>query len=77
MLGSKDSKVNTLMQIIDQEISGAIDNINEGNMSDAKAKLEYVKKIAGRLSNLNNLVKKSVGRELKDFDEHIQKVSAS
>ena len=46
-------------------------------MNDAKAKLEYVKKITVRLSNLNERVKKSVNRELKDFDEHIQKVSAS
>jgi hypothetical protein len=77
MLGSKNSKVNTLVQIIDQEISGAIDNINEGNMDDAKAKLEYVKKITIRLSGLNERVKKSVNRELKEFDDHIQKFSAS
>lgn len=77
MLGSKDSKISTLVQIIDQEISGAISNINEGRADDARAKLEYVRKITGKLSFLNSSVKKSVDRELKEFDEHIKKFSAS
>jgi hypothetical protein len=77
MIGSKNSKINTLVQIINQEISGAIDNINEGNTDDAKAKLEYAKSITGKISNVNSVVKKSVGKELKEFDEHIKKFSAS
>ncbi len=77
MLGSKNSKINALMQIIDQEVSGAISNIDEGRMDDAKAKLEYVKRITGKLSNLDTVLKKSVSKELKEFDEHIKKFSAS
>ncbi len=77
MLGTKDSKVNTLVQIIDQEVSGAIQNINEGRMEDAKAKLEYVKRITGKLNSLNFALIKSVNRELKEFEEHIKKVTAS
>ena len=77
MLGSKDSKINNLVQIIDQEISGALDNINEGRMDDAKAKLEYAKTITGKISNLNFIVKKTMDKHLKDFEEHMQKVAAS
>lgn len=77
MLGTKDSKINTLVQIIDQEISGAISNINEGRTDDARAKLEYARKITGKLTFLNSAVKKSVEKELKEFDEHIKKFSAS
>lgn len=77
MLGSKDSKVTSLVQIINQEISGAIDNINEGNTDDAKAKLEYAKSITGKLAGLNSVLKKSLNKELKEFDEHVKKFSAS
>lgn len=77
MIGSKDSKVSALVHILDQEISGAISNIDEGNVNDAKAKLEYAKSITGKLYNLNSALKKSVNKELKEFDEHIKKFSAS
>ena len=76
-MGSKDSKVSTLVQILDQEISGAISNIDEGNVDDAKAKLKYAKKVTGKLYNLNSALKKSMNKELKEFDEHIKKFSAS
>lgn len=77
MLGSKDSKVTSLVQIINQEISGAIDNLNEGNTDDAKAKLEYAKRITGKLAGLNSVLKKSLNKELKEFDDHVKKFSAS
>jgi|GEM_PF-1956396 len=77
MIGSKDSKITALVQIIDEEISGAITNINEGRMDDAKAKLEYVRRIMGKISNLNSILNKSVNKELKEFDEHINKFTAS
>ena len=77
MFGSKNSKVNALVQIIDQEVSGAIDNINEGKAEDARAKLEYVRSITNKLGSLNKNVDKSVNKELKEFDEHIEKFSAS
>ncbi|UCG95078.1 MAG: hypothetical protein JSV92_03470 [archaeon] len=77
MLGSKNSKINSLVQIINQEISGAIENIDEGNTDDAKAKLEYAKRITGKISNVNSIVEKSMGKELKEFDDHLKKFSAS
>lgn len=77
MLGSKNSKVNALVNIIDQEISGAINNIDEGKNDDAKAKLEYAKRITGKISNVNSIVDKNLNKELKEFDEHMKKFSAS
>ncbi len=77
MLGSKNSKITTLVQIVNQEITGAIDNINNGNTDDARAKLEYARKITGKISNLSSLVKKSVDKEFKEFDNHIKKFAAS
>ena len=77
MFGSKESKLTTLVQIIDQEISGALSNIDEGKTNDAKAKLEYAKKITGKLSGLNSVLKKSINKEFKEFDNHVKKFSAS
>ena len=77
MIGSKNEKISALFKIMDQELSGAISNISEGKVDDARGKLEYTKKIVAKLKKLDSSIDKAAKKELKEFDEHIKKVKAS
>ncbi len=77
MIGSKNSKVTTMINIVDNELSGAIDNINEGRNEDARAKIEYAKKVISKITKIDSDLKKSINKQLKEFNDHIKKFSAS
>ena len=75
MLGSDRGKIKALITIIDEEMNGAIHDMHEGRNEDAVAKMEYVKRICNNLILLDNTMREHMDDILKEFGEHIEKVS--